>query len=327
MKYRPLGRTGVMVSELIFGCGNVGGMMIRKPHQVMKGAVAEALEAGMNWFDTAAQYGDGKSEENLGRVLRELGAKPHVSTKGSVDCASAEPFRDQIARACDESLARLGMDSVDLFQLHGRIARDGTPRSVSPENALRPGGVFEAMERLRDQGKCKWIGTTALGDTDAILEVIASGRLDTCQVYVNMINPTASHPAGRTPAPPTGQDFAGVLDAARGQNLGVIAIRTLAAGVLAGAEAPNTRAMLTTNTDVVDEIRKAKAVHAAFESAHGTRAQTALRYALGLPGVSCVDFAIGERDHLAEGLQAVDMGPLPQSALAELDNLYRRDFR
>lgn len=327
MKHRPLGRTGVMVSEFIFGCGNVGGMMIRQPHEVMKASVADALEAGMNWFDTAAQYGDGKSEENLGRVLRELGATPHVSTKGSVDSTSREPVADQIERTCRESLARLGMDRIDLFQLHGRIARDGAPRSVSPEDALKPGGVFEAMERLRDRGMCKWIGTTALGDTDAILEVIESGRLDTVQVYVNMINPTATHPAGRLPAPASGQDFAGVLDAARAKGLGVIAIRTLAAGVLAGADAPNSRGILTKNTEIAEEVRKAKAVHAAVGSAHGTRAQTALRYALGLPGISCVDFAIGERDHLAEGLRAIDMGPLPPNALTELDNLYRRDFR
>ena len=327
MKYRSLGRTGVMVSELIFGCGSVGGMMIRQPPAVMKAAVADALAAGMNWFDTAAQYGDGKSEENLGRVLRELDAAPYVSTKGAVDSTSTEPFRDQMARACDDSLARLGRASVDLYQLHGRIALDGAPRSVSPKEILGPDGVFEAMERLRDQGKCKWIGITALGDTEAILEVIASGRLDTCQVYVNMINPTAAHPRDRRPAPASGQDFAGVLDGAHAAGLGIIAIRTLAAGVLAGVESGSARGILTKDTDMENEIRKARAVHAAFGSTYGTRAQTALRYALGLPGVACVDFAIGEPAHLPEGLLTVDMGPLPAAAFKDLDALQARDFR
>jgi L-galactose dehydrogenase/L-glyceraldehyde 3-phosphate reductase len=316
-----------MVSELMFGCGNVGGMMIRQPHEVMKQAVADALAAGMNWFDTAALYGEGKSEENLGRVLRELGADVHVSTKGSVDASSGEPYREQMARACAESLARLGRPSVDLYQLHGRIARDGAPRSVTPEQVLGPDGVLDAMERLRDHGKCMWIGVTALGDTDAIREVLASGRVDTCQVYVNMINPTATHPAERTPAPPTGQDFAGIIDAARAADVGVVAIRTLAAGVLAGATLPNARALLTKNTELADEVRKAQAVHAALGTQYGTRAQTALRYALGVPGVACIDFAIGERAHLAEGLQAVDLGPLPQPALDRLSALSRSDFR
>ena len=260
-------------------------------------------------------------------MRKELGGPPHLATRGSVDSTSGEPFREQMARACEASLKRLGMASVDLYQLHGRIARDGAPRSVTPEQILGPSGVLEAMERLRDQGKFKWIGITALGDTDAILEVIASGRLDTCQVYVNMINPTAAHPVGRAPAPPTGQDFAGVLDAARAAGLGVIAIRTLAAGVLAGASLANPRSLLTTNTDPADEARKADAVFSVLETRYGTKAQTALRYALGLPGVACIDFAIGERAHLPEGLKAAELGPLPETALKELDAMYQRDFR
>lgn len=326
MKTRTLGRTGVQVSELIFGCGNVGGMMIRKSPDEMKKALGDALAAGINWFDTAAQYGDGKSEENLGKTLRALKADTYVSTKGSVSPEVAEPFAKQMEKTLDESLTRLGMDKIELFQLHGRIATDGQGRSLTPEQVLGPNGAIEAMERLRDKGRFKWIGITALGDTECILQAIESGRLDCCQVYVNMINPTASHPRGRTPAPKTGQDFAGVLTATRARNVGVIAIRTLAAGVLAGAPSVNARALLTKNTELPDEIRKADAVFAKLGMKYGTRAQTALRYALALKAVSCIDFAIGELEHLSEGLKSAEMGPLPAEALAELDALARSDF-
>jgi aryl-alcohol dehydrogenase-like predicted oxidoreductase len=326
MQYRTLGRTGASVSEFIFGCGNVGGMMIRQPYDAMRTAAADAIAAGMNWFDTAAMYGDGKSEENLGRVLRDLKAQVHVSTKGTVNADSTEPYADQMARTFNESSTRLGYP-IDLFQLHGRVATDGAPRSLTPEQILRPNGILDAMERLRDHGKYKWLGITGLGETDAIIEVLSSGRLDTCQVYINAINPTASHKRGRTPAPATGQDFAGVIDTAKAKNIGVIAIRTLAAGALAGAPSLNARALLTSHTDLVDEVRKSDAIAAAFGAQYGTRAQIALRYALSVPGIDCIDFAIGEPEHLPEGLKALDLGPLPRAALDQLDAMSKSDFR
>src|SRR6266511_6208134 len=74
MEYRELGRTGLRVSMLGFGCGNVGGLIIRGAHQDRVRAVARAMEAGINYFDTAPSYGDGQSERHLGQVLRELRA-------------------------------------------------------------------------------------------------------------------------------------------------------------------------------------------------------------------------------------------------------------
>ena len=72
MKYRPLGRTGLNVSEIGFGCGNVGGLMIRGEHQDQVKAAARAMELGINYFDTASSYGDGVSETTPGKVLNEL---------------------------------------------------------------------------------------------------------------------------------------------------------------------------------------------------------------------------------------------------------------
>ena len=74
MEQRPFGRTGMSVSVLGFGCGNVGGLMVRGSHEDQVAAVKRALDAGITYFDTAAVYGNGLSEQHLGRVLKELGA-------------------------------------------------------------------------------------------------------------------------------------------------------------------------------------------------------------------------------------------------------------
>src|SRR2546430_8713575 len=81
MEYRTLGKTGLRVSALGFGCGNVGGLIIREEPRTRVRAVRRAIEAGINYFDTAYMYGNGKSEQNLGQVLNELKPDVYVGTK------------------------------------------------------------------------------------------------------------------------------------------------------------------------------------------------------------------------------------------------------
>src|SRR5258705_6775331 len=81
MDYRTLGRTGLRVGVLGFGCGNVGGLLIRGTPAERERAVARALELGINYFDTAPIYGDGESEKNLGRVWKTLRPAAAVGTK------------------------------------------------------------------------------------------------------------------------------------------------------------------------------------------------------------------------------------------------------
>src|SRR3954447_26063986 len=120
MERRPLGKTGLTVSALGFGCGAIGGLMTKGEPAEQSRAAAGALEAGISYFDTARSYGDGRSEESLGRVIAELGAEVIVGTKFRV-----EPADRDVAAAIEESLVgslrRLRRDSVHLFQLHNRI--------------------------------------------------------------------------------------------------------------------------------------------------------------------------------------------------------------
>src|SRR5829696_10519953 len=106
MEQRPLGRTGLTVSALGFGCGAIGGLMTKGDPAEQTRAAARALEAGITYFDTARSYGDGKSEENLGRVLGELNAwdKVVVGTKFRVEPSEIGDAEGAIRRSLEGSL-------------------------------------------------------------------------------------------------------------------------------------------------------------------------------------------------------------------------------
>ena len=199
MDYRTLGKTGLRVSALGFGCGNVGGLMIRGAPAERERAVARGLELGINYFDTAPSYGDGLSERHLGQALRALRATPYVGTKFRLEPAEWRDAAGAIPRALEGSLERLGMERVDLFQLHNPIGGliGATPSADQVLNEVVP-----ALERLREQGKLRFYGITALGDTAALHRVVGAGRLDTAQVCYNLLDPSAGDGgAGRVPGP------------------------------------------------------------------------------------------------------------------------------
>jgi len=122
MRYRPFGRSGLQVSELVFGGGWVGGILIHQDDATKRRALERALEAGINWIDTAPSYGDGQSEEALGRLLEGVARKPYLSTKVRLDLARLDDLEGQVEASLEQSLKRLRCDSVELLQLHNRIA-------------------------------------------------------------------------------------------------------------------------------------------------------------------------------------------------------------
>ena len=124
MEQRTLGRTGLRVSTLGFGCGNVGGLMVRGSPADQERAVARALELGINYFDTAPSYGNGESERNLGRVLKTLRPDVLVGTKFRIEPTERGRIAPAVTASLEASLRRLGMERVDLLQLHNPISPD-----------------------------------------------------------------------------------------------------------------------------------------------------------------------------------------------------------
>lgn len=323
MNHRLFGRTGINVSEVIFGGGNVGGILIHQDEATKREAIRRAIAGGINWFDTAAMYGNGQSEETLGRLLPEAGADPWLSTKFQLDVENLTDIPAQIEASLRASLKRLNRTSVDLLQLHNRIGAKAGGRVLTVEQVLGKNGVAEGMERLLEKGLIRHMGITALGEAGPVCEVINSGRFDSAQVYYNLLNPSA----GRAmPVAWTGQNLEGIIAACRAQGVAVMAIRIFGAGIIATDQRTGRESVLTANTSVAEEERKARAVFAAIGDGHGTRAQVALRFVLSNPEVSCAIIGSAELAHVDEALAAAAMGPLPADMLARIDALYQSDF-
>ena len=323
MNRRRFGRTGLEVSEVVFGAGAVGGIMVYKDDALKREALSRALAGGINWIDTAAQYGNGKSEEALGRLLPEMEAKPYLSTKFGLPVDDLHDIPRQIEESLTASLARLKRDSVDLLQLHNRIGSTPGGRVLTVEQVLGKNGVAEGLERLKDKGLIRHMGITGIGEAACVREVIASKRFDSAQVYYNLLNPSA----GRSMPPAwTGENMSGIIDACRENGVAVMAIRIFAAGVIASEERTGRESVLLRDTSIAEDERKAKAVFDAIGSGHGTRAQVALRFVLSNPDVSCAIIGSAELHHVDEALAAQTMGPLAPEVLARLDALYKTDF-
>jgi aryl-alcohol dehydrogenase-like predicted oxidoreductase len=320
---RSLGKTGLTVSALGFGCGNVGGLIIRGTPAERERGVGRAMELGVNYFDTAPSYGDGESERNLGQVLKALRARVYVGTKFRLDARDLADIPAAIGRSLDASLRRLGMERVDLLQLHNRIEPARGAGALSLADVL--GEVVPTVQKLRQQGKVGFCGITALGETAALHRALDSGALDTAQVCYNLLNPSAG-----VTVPPgfPAQDFAGLLARARQRNMGVIVIRALAAGALSGVETRHPVAVpsvdpIATAPDYRTDVARAQLLGALVREGHASSLiEASLRLAVGSDAVSTVLVGYSSIEHLEEAAAAVNKGPLPRPALDRLASLW-----
>jgi D-threo-aldose 1-dehydrogenase len=323
MRKTLLGRTGLEISEIAFGGGVTGGILINASEATRYAALERAVAGGINWIDTAPLYGDGTSEETIGRHLAVLSRRPHVSTKVGLDREDLADIAGAIRRSLEQSLKRLQLERLALFQLHNQIGTAiGNRRAVSTRLALGP--VADTFDRLKEEGLIQSSGISAVGSTQACLEVIESGRFDVAQIYYNAINPSAAW--SRVAARWNGQDFCGIIAACWRLNMGMLAIRVFAGGTLAIPQRPARLAMMTSDTDLDNEVRCAAAARAALGASHGTPAQVALRFTLGNRDLSSRVIGITELAQLDEALAAVERGPLPPEGIAKLDQLWATDF-
>ncbi|MFC1534384.1 aldo/keto reductase [Thermodesulfobacteriota bacterium] len=319
MEYREFGLTGLMVSELIFGGGAVGGLLINQDDATKLKALRRSMETGINWIDTAPSYGQGRSEEALGWLLKEIDTEPYISTKFRIDTMELKDIPGQIERSLEASLKRLNRDFVTLLQLHNHIGAETKDRMISVKEICRKGGVLDSLDRLKDQGIIRHFGVTALGETPRIIEVIKTGRIESAQVYYNLLNPSAGM---ELPTVWKFYDFSGILDACIKHGVAAMDIRVFSAGVIATEARTGRESPLTPGDTVESETAKARAVFDSLGTEYGSRAQTAIRFALAQKELSCVIFGLAELEHLEEAITAQSKGPLPEEAIERLKAVY-----
>ncbi|MEO2048516.1 MAG: aldo/keto reductase [Pirellulales bacterium] len=318
MQFKTLGSTGIKVSTLAFGAGPVSRLMTSNKCDLQRETLRRALDAGINWIDTAATYGNGQSETGLGQALRELGAADHVHLATKVRLAE-EDFSDieiKIRDSVAGSLERLGISQITLLQLHNSITanRDDEPTSVTPKDVL--GEVLKAFRKLQNEGVVLHFGLTAIGQPDSLRKVINSGQFTTIQVPYNILNPSAGESISTEFAE---IDYGNVIKDCANQNMGVFAIRVFAGGALAD-QSPSQHT-LKTKYFPLDLYRRDQQRAKQLDKLLGSKAdlrESTVRFVLSHEHITSAIIGFGDASHVDEALDFLTAGPLPTETIEEL---------
>lgn len=333
MLYRKFGGTDLEISEIGFGCGNTAGLMIWGSEADRVRAAAHAMELGINYFDTAATYGDGKSEENLGPVLAQLPERPLVGSKVALQEEELADIPGNIRKSVERSLRRLGLERLDIVHLHNRVTARREPGKtlaigalLDVEQMLGEGGVQETFEALRREGNVRHFGYCAFGgDPAAYREVAEKGAFESLLVFYNILNPTSDRtmPAG------FGQhDYGQIMGTAAERGVGTVILRVLEAGALSGSATPHemNRGGPGNDAEYARNAERARALEFLKRDADETLAQVAVRFALMNRGVSTVLVGFSEMAQIDEAVACVGREGFSAEQLERLERLYESDF-
>jgi len=294
--------------------------MVRGNPADQERAVARALEAGVNYFDTAPQYGDGESERNLGRLLEKLRpADAVIGTKVRLPGSARGSISAGVSSSLEASLQRLGLEAVDIFYLHNAITVTEGAESLSSCQVLEE--VVPAFEKLRQQGKVRFLGFTAIGDTEALQKVIDARVFDGAQITYNMLNPSA---AAALPPNYPAQDYGRLLDHAEAAGVGVVGIRVLAGGALSGSPerhpiaSPPPIPIGSAHTYDADLSRARSLTVIVEEGFASSLHEAAVRLAISHPAVGTILVGMATPEQFEQALDAVQRGPLQVAGLNRL---------
>jgi aryl-alcohol dehydrogenase-like predicted oxidoreductase len=289
--------------------------MVRGEAAEQERAVARAIDLGIDYFDTAAQYGDGKSETNLGRVLRALKADVRVATKVKVPDVERGQIGVAIATALDASLTRLGRDHVDLYQLHNVIVAAPKPGGLTPAQVLEE--VVPAMMRLREAGKLCHFGMTALGETAPMMVLVGARVFATAQMPLNLLNPS---PARRVPRDYPAQDYDCMLERMTAAGMSGVGIRIMAGGAIGGGAAHKLArgdvGPMGSGSTFASDMARAKAFDALVTEGHAdSLPHAAIRYVMASTAIGTVLIGASDTAHVEDAVRAAAQGPLCAAAM------------
>ncbi len=303
MQYRPLGRSGLMVSALTMGTMTYGG---GGPFaKVGNGGLADAkrhfdmcVEAGVNLFDTADIYSTGVSEEIVGEALRDKRQDVLIATKARFRMGpnpnDAGLSREHLMKACEASLKRLGTHYIDLYQLH---EWDG----ITPVDEF-----MEALDRLVAHGKVRYVGCSNFSGWHIMKSLMAAERHGSVRFVSQQIHYTLQAREAEQELVPIALD----------QGIGIMVWSPLAGGLLSGKyrrdrkPADGRLSAGWTEPPIYDEGKLYDIVDALVQvaEAHGrSAAEVALAWTLTRPGVSTLVIGARTDEQLKSNLSCVDL--------------------
>lgn len=312
MNYRPLGQTGLRVSDVGFGAWGIGGTagdaVAYGPTDDRESlrALRRALDLGVTFYDTAPLYGNGRSEELIGEAFAGRRAAVVLATKvGYLNPAAAQEFTPALVRASLEaSLRRLRTDHVDLFQLHD------PPMDLLAKSAA----ILETARALKKEGKTRAVGMTVKSPADGLRAVREFGA-EAVQANFNMIDQRAI--------------ASGLFAACRETGAAVIARTPLCFGFLSGAYPLGTRFDPKDHRSrwPVRQVALWAGAYKLFEPVirrqkGQTNAQVAIRYCLSYPEVATVIPGMLTEAHVDENSAAGGQGPLEEKDRREIEGIY-----
>lgn len=322
MRHRVLGKTGFDVSAVTLGGGGIGMLWGPTTEEECAQTVKQAVVSGINLIDVAPLYGRGKAEEIVGKVWPDLSPKPLIATKVYVTPDDRADFRGAVRRSLEQSLRRIGVERIDLFQLHNQIEphAPATRTRLSLPEVVGRAGVLEAMQQLKEEGLVRALGFSGVARHDAVVELFRDGRLETVQLITNVLCSEGEMGAkGDAPY----RDHLKMLRLAGAAGFGVFGIRPFAAGSLTlGIDRP-----LPSDHRVAKDFAQARE-HLSFLEAEPPYSASfaAMRYALTLSDVSTVVTGAKNRAELAEAVAAEEAGPLSAAAMERIAELQRTEF-
>lgn len=320
MQYRQLGRTGYNVSAISFGAWAIGGSWGDVDDSESYAALNKAVDMGVNFFDTADVYGDGRSERLLAKLRKERSEEIHIATKAGrrLDPHLAEGYnRENLTAFVERSLKNLQTEALDLLQLH-----------CPPTEVYYTPEVFAVLDDLVKQGKIRHYGVS-VEKVEEGLKAIEYPGVETVQIIYNIFR---QRPADL---------FFRQVEA---RNVGILARVPLASGLLTGKMTPQTTFAeddhrnfnregeafdrgetfagvdFKTGLQAVDELRP-------LVPAGTSMVQLALRWILMFEAVSCAIPGAKRADQVVENLQAADMPPLSQERMQAIRAIYDRHIR
>jgi aryl-alcohol dehydrogenase-like predicted oxidoreductase len=237
MRYRRVGATELVVSEIGFGSGGNAGLMVRGTRREQDDTVAHALDRGVTYFDTAPDYGNGVAETNLGRALRACGgAQAVITTKVEIRAENLPDIAAHIGRSVEESLKRLQRDQVDVVQIHnGPVAtapdlQGRSYKTLGLGDFFRPDGVLEGLDHVIESGKARYAGFVCRGNDRAeVTQLLQTKKFSLLNLPYTLLNPSAGRSSAQSPWDPNYDD---VISLAASFGSGVAVFSPLAGGLL-----------------------------------------------------------------------------------------------